>query len=127
MNERLSTIKAAKLGAVLGGLYGLFQIVTRRKVGFCRVRPSCARGGRLDWLGTIGSCDARLERSSYQFHIAREVMRQTEACRSGKASGYRRITARRQTGWPWLTSKSSTPRKVRFNAPRGTSVKPRRS
>ena len=31
MNERLSTIKAAKLGAVLGGLYGLFQIVTGGK------------------------------------------------------------------------------------------------
>ena len=29
MNERLSTIKAAKLGAVLGILYGLFQIVTQ--------------------------------------------------------------------------------------------------
>ena len=37
------------------------------------------------------------------------------------------IAARRQTGWPWLTAESSTPRKVRFNAPRGTSVKPRRS
>jgi hypothetical protein len=34
MNQGLSTIKAAKLGAALGALYGLFQVVTDGKSTF---------------------------------------------------------------------------------------------
>jgi hypothetical protein len=55
MNERLSTMKAAKLGAVLGALYGLFQIAVAGKSAVAGTDHLARAAGTLIGSAMLGA------------------------------------------------------------------------
>ena len=67
MNERLSTIKAAKLGAVLGVLYGLFQIVTQGKSAFAGSDHLARAAGGLIGSALLGAAMLALSAALINF------------------------------------------------------------
>jgi hypothetical protein len=55
MNEGLNTIRAAKLGAALGGLYGLFKIVTEATAALAGADHLARAAGGLIGSALLGA------------------------------------------------------------------------
>lgn len=67
MNERLNTIKAAKLGAVLGALYGLFQIATAGKSALAGSDQLARAAGSLIGAALLGAAMLALSAALINF------------------------------------------------------------